>query len=202
MIRFFRPGLIASLMYPGAIFRIKTTEKLLYLTFDDGPDKCSTSLLLEILDKYKIKAIFFCNGVKAAEFPDLVRNIRDKGHIIGNHGWNHEDGWKTPLKRYISNIKRADGLTSPELFRPPYGHLGICQFRKLTQKYKIVFWDILPYDFDRKFQKEKSLEVLKRRIRPGSVIVLHDSAFSSSPVILEEFLQYALGKGFRFDNKL
>ncbi len=200
--RLFRPGLIASLIYPGAIFRIKTTEKLIFLTFDDGPDRISTPRLLGILDKYKINAIFFCCGARAEEFPDMISIIRAAGHVIGNHGWHHPDGWKTPMKKYIDDIESADESTSPDLFRPPYGHLGIRQYRKLRQKYQIIFWDIMPYDFDRKFGSKKSLHILKIKIRPGSVIVLHDSPGSSSTEILEEFIPYALEKGYRFDNRL
>ena len=200
--RFFRPGLIASLIYPGAIFRIKTTEKLIFLTFDDGPDRISTPGLLGILDKYKIKAIFFCSGARAEEFPDMISLIRAAGHVIGNHGWHHLDGWLTPLKKYINDIESADESTSPELFRPPYGHLGIRQYRKLRQKYKIIFWDIMSYDFDRKFGGKKSIQILRKKIRPGSVIVLHDNQNSSSHEILEEFITHALQAGYRFDNRL
>ena len=200
--RLFRPGLIARLIYPGAIFRIKTTEKLIFLTFDDGPDRISTPRLLGILDKYKIKAIFFCCGARADKFSDIISLIRAAGHVIGNHGWSHQDGWLTPLKKYINDIESADDSTSRDLFRPPYGHLGISQYRKLRQKYQIVFWDIMPYDFDRKFGSKQSLQILKKKIRPGSVIVLHDSQNSSSHEILEEFIPHVLESGYRFDNRI
>jgi peptidoglycan/xylan/chitin deacetylase (PgdA/CDA1 family) len=96
--RLFRPCFIAGWLYPEAIFRIRTTEKLLCLTFDDGPDPGSTPQLLDILDKYNIKSLFFCDGRAAEKYPDLIKRMISRGHIIGNHGYSHLDGWRTSLK--------------------------------------------------------------------------------------------------------
>ena len=77
--------------------------------------------------------------------------------------------------------------------------MKIDQYRKLKEKYKIVLWDIMPYDFDKNFGSEKSLEILKKKIRPGSIIVLHDTPASSANKIIGEFITYALSSGYRFD---
>jgi len=200
--RLFRPGFFACCLYPEAIFRIRTTEKLLCLTFDDGPNPDSTPQLLEVLDEFNIKAVFFCDGRAAEKYPDLISHITSKGHLIGNHGYNHLNGWKTSTEKYIADIEKAAPTISGSLFRPPYGSLRLGQYRKLKKRYKIVFWDIIPYDFDASFGSEKSLQVLKNKIRPGSVIVLHDNPNSAAINILEEFFAYAVDEGYRFGIKL
>jgi peptidoglycan/xylan/chitin deacetylase (PgdA/CDA1 family) len=196
--RLFRPGFLAVCLYPEALFRIKTTEKVLYLTFDDGPDPLSTPQLLDILTKYNISTIFFCSGVAAEKYPELIDLIRKGGHQTGNHGYSHPDGWKTDSLTYINDVNRAACLTSDKIFRPPFGRITFRQ-KRLLKLFKIVFWDIMAYDFDHSFGSEKSLNILKRKIRPGSIIVLHDNAASYAKTILEEFIKYALREGYRFD---
>lgn len=196
--RFYTLGSVAGRFYPEALFRIKTKDKILCLTFDDGPDPESTPKLLEILDKNNIKAAFFCNG-KAAEFyPGLIQMIKYEGHLIGNHGYNHLSGWVTSLMDYCNDIIHASSFTSGKLFRPPYGLLRINQYRHLRNSFKIVFWDIMPYDFDREIEAAKSLQILNSRIRPGSIIVLHDSRYSTSKVFLNEFLDKSVKDGYKF----
>lgn len=197
--RLFRPTFIGSCLYPEALFRIKTTEKILCLTFDDGPDPDSSLQLLEVLNKYKIKALFFCDGRAAEKHPEIIDKIKSKGNIIGNHGYNHLNGCNTPLKEYITDIENAARYTSSTLFRPPYGRLSRSQYRNLQQRYKIVFWDIMAYDFDTSFGKENSLKILKKKIRPGSIIVLHDKVSSCAGIILDEFLAHAVKSGYRFE---
>ena len=196
--RIFRPWSVAGSLYPEAIFRIKTREKNIVLTFDDGPDPDSTFSILNSLEKHNIKAIFFCTGVKAEKHPELIEKIKERGHVIGNHGYSHLDGWKTPFQEYLDDVQKADHLTSAEIFRPPYGHFTYRQYASLRNKYKIYAWDLMPYDYDQDFGPEKSLGILKNRIRPGSVLVLHDKPESCALKILDEFVQYALSDGFRF----
>jgi peptidoglycan-N-acetylglucosamine deacetylase len=200
--RFFRPGWIAGCIYPGALFRIDTKEKLLYLTFDDGPDPDSTPALLGLLSSRQIRCIFFCNGKNAEKHPELLSAILSGGHSIGNHGYSHPDGWKTKTVTYIEDAGKAEKVTSGSLFRPPFGRMKPAQFRLLRKKYRIVLWDLMPYDFDRSFGSENVLKILKTRIRTGSVIALHDSRHSCALEILPEFIDYAVGEGYRFGNTL
>lgn len=196
--RLFRPFFFGGCIYPEALFRINTTEKLLFLTFDDGPDPVSSPQLVDILDKYDVKALFFCDGTAAENYPDLIDLIKSKGHLIGNHGYNHLNGWKTSAKRYIADVENAAVNTSSYLFRPPYGRLRLSQYRKLKENYKIVFWDIMPYDFDESFRSEDSFKVLLRKMRPGSIIVLHDNPRSSLIPVLHKVIEAAINSGYRF----
>lgn len=196
--RLFRPSLFAVSFFPEAFFREKTNEKVLYLTFDDGPDIKSTSVILNILEKHKVRAVFFCSGKAASENPDLMNRIKSEGHLIGNHGYDHLNGLRTSEKKYLADIQLAEQFTSVSLFRPPYGRLRVNQYKALIKKYRIIMWDIMPYDFDINFGRERSLLILKKKIRPGSVIVLHDTSRSCATTILTDFLEFAENEGFRF----
>jgi peptidoglycan/xylan/chitin deacetylase (PgdA/CDA1 family) len=197
--RHFRPVFLKRWLYPEAIFRIRTTEKVLYLTFDDGPDPVSTPQLLSILKAHNIKAIFFCTGKRAEEYSDLMNEIRAGGYMIGNHGYNHYNGWRTDSLKYINDIIRASDFTSDRIFRPPFGRLSIKQKKGLPKSFKLIFWDIMAYDFDFTFGASNSLRILKTRIRPGSIIVLHDTVTSCANAIIGEFLTYAIRAGYRFE---
>jgi peptidoglycan-N-acetylglucosamine deacetylase len=197
--RLFRPGFISGWIYPEAIFRIKTDEKVLYLTFDDGPDPDSTQIFIDILDKYNVKALFFCSGKAAEKHPELIEKIISKGNVVGNHGYNHLNGWLTDDEIFENDILHASSFTSSELLRPPYGRLKISQYRRLKSRFRIIFWDIMPYDFDPLFGGINSLQVLKSKMRPGSIIALHDNPDCSGVKILEEFIIYALKMGYSFD---
>jgi peptidoglycan/xylan/chitin deacetylase (PgdA/CDA1 family) len=128
--------------------------------------------------------------------------ILESGHLIGNHTYSHTDGWRTSSNDYLNDISKASKFSSGKLFRPPYGHLRLRQYRILKKEFKIIFWDLMPYDFDVRFGKERALNVLKKKIRPGSIIVLHDKPSSSALVFLEEFILYARGIGYEFKNEI
>ena len=193
-----RPCFFSGWLYPGAIFRIRTKEKELCLTFDDGPDPGSTPWVLGILSRYKISAVFFCNGESAEKYPGLMDDIRSAGHMIGNHGYRHLDGWVTSGESYTENVSHAASFTSGKLFRPPYGHMRLKQYKELRSEYSIMFWDVMPYDFNDKSGGKDPLRILKNMVRPGSVIVLHDKSKSSVLLFLNEFIEYSIGKDYRF----
>jgi len=197
--RLFRPCFFAGWLYPEAILRIKTEEKFLYLTFDDGPHPESTPPLLDILSEKNIMALFFCNGRAAEKYPELLDLIRSCGHLIGNHGYQHLDGWKTSTEIYEDDVSKAESFVSSPLFRPPYGRMKRRQYKKLKDKFKIVLWDIMPYDFDQKFGSERTLSVLMNKIRPGSIIVLHDNPSSTALEILPGFIDFAADNGYNFE---
>jgi peptidoglycan/xylan/chitin deacetylase (PgdA/CDA1 family) len=195
----FRPCFFHRILYPDAIFRIKTSEKILFLTFDDGPDPESTPEVLNILNNNKVRAIFFCNGEAAEKYPDLVEKIKETGHLVGNHGYDHLNGWKTSIDKYCDDINLASHFTSGNLFRPPYGRLTINQYKRLRKSFRIIFWDIMCYDFDRNFGAERSLSILNRKLRSGSIIVLHDTTSSTCNTFLNDFIEMSISNGYRFE---
>jgi peptidoglycan/xylan/chitin deacetylase (PgdA/CDA1 family) len=196
--RLYRPFVLAEKIFPKAVFRINSADKVLCLTFDDGPDPDSTGRILGILEIRGIKAMFFMTGNNASKYPDLKNKIIAAGHVAGNHGYMHLNGWMTSNREYNENVLKGAEFTSDLFFRPPYGHLSICQYRKLAGKFKIVFWDVMPYDFDRRIPEKECLKILKKKIRPGSVIVLHDSPSSSLFGFLDEFISFVLDAGYKF----
>ncbi len=195
--RLFRPFSVITSIYPEAVFRLNTHEKHVSLTFDDGPDPSSTPVILDVLNRCEINAIFFCSGFKAEKYPELIERIKTSGHTIGNHGYSHLNGWKTSLKSYIEDTRKADEPTSSEIFRPPYGGLTPRQYSILNKKYRIFFWDLMPYDFDRAFGAANTLRTLKLKTRPGSVIVLHDNPLSCAGEILEDYIDFIQTEGYK-----
>jgi peptidoglycan-N-acetylglucosamine deacetylase len=198
-LRLIRPGIFSRVLYPGALFRLETREKVLCLTFDDGPCPEATEKILKILSENSIQSIFFCNGENAEKYPELVDMIRMAGHVTGNHGFRHLDGLKTGADLYLENAVRAESLTSKVIFRPPYGRMTPAQYREISLRFRIIMWDLMPFDFDRSVSPERCLEILKEKTRPGSVIVLHDSPGSKAPDILAEYIRFCTKEGYRFD---
>lgn len=198
MIRNHRRPFPAGVIYPDALYTIGGGGKWLYLTFDDGPDPESTPRILDILKSHDVKATFFCTGSSVLASPGLFARIAAEGHTIGNHGFSHLNGLKTPVRTYCSDVLRGRDITCSNLFRPPYGRLRLRQYRILERTMQIVFWDIMPYDFDQDLPPESSYNILMKRIRPGSVIVLHDKSTSSALHYLDRFLEKSLALGWSF----
>ena len=198
MIRNYGRPFPAEIIYPDAIFRITGTGKRLYLTFDDGPDPVSTPRILDILNSHNVTATFFCTGSNVIKSPGLLTRIASEGHTIGNHGFSHLNGLKTPIRKYCADVFKGRDITSGNLFRPPYGRLRVRQYRILERSLRIVFWDIMPYDFDKKLSQEASYAILSHKVRPGSVIVLHDKPESHALAYLDRFISSSLEKGYTF----
>lgn len=200
IIHFYRPLFPALLLYPEALFRIRNSDKTVCLTFDDGPDPESTPELLNILDTMNVKALFFCSGSASEKYPELVGEIKQRGHIVGNHGYNHLNGWITSVNDYCENAERASKFTSDSIFRPPYGRIRINQYTRLKKSFRIVFWDIMSYDYDISFGAERSLGLLNKKLRSGSIIVLHDTPTSTCRTFLQSFIGESINKGYKFAN--
>jgi peptidoglycan/xylan/chitin deacetylase (PgdA/CDA1 family) len=199
-------------IFPNYIWDIPNMENKIYLTFDDGPTPEITSWVLDILKEHQIKATFFCIGKNIEKNPALFNKIIDDGHTIGNHTFNHLNGWNTPIEEYLDNIdlckskiskykSKILNLPTP-LFRPPYGKIKTTQSKKLRQLgYKIIMWDVLSADFDQSITPEKCLENVLQNTRSGSVIVFHDSikAFKNLEYTLPKSIAILKQKGFEFD---
>lgn len=196
--RLLRPLFLARLICRDGLFRMRSQAKSVCLSFDDGPDPLTTPRVLDILAKSNVKALFFCKGSCAEEHPELVERIVKEGHIVGNHGYNHLNGWKTPFRQYVNDIERSAEYTSTTLLRPPYGKIGLCQLAYLKRRYTVFFWDLMPYDFDMSLTPREVLVNVDRGVRNGSIIVLHDRRNSWAVSILEELIQSIIARGYSF----
>ena len=188
-------------LFPEYIWSIPTHDKMVYLTFDDGPVPEITPWVLDQLDAYQVKATFFCIGDNVRKHPEIYEEVMRRGHAIGNHTFNHLNGWKTATSTYIENtIKWEDyAATQSFLFRPPYGKIKRSQAQKLMQKgYKIIMWDVLSADFDASVAPEKCLSNVVNHLEPGSIVVFHDSvkAFKNIQYALPKTLQFLKENGF------
>src|ERR1700727_826102 len=191
--------------YSGCIWKFPTDKKIIFLTFDDGPHSLSTPFILDELKKYQAKGTFFCIGKNVSEQPQLYKRILDEGHRVGNHTQNHLNGWKTADKKYFQNIQNATSFIDSDLFRPPYGRITRFQIENLTSKplyFKIIMWDVLSADFDKKVSDNKCCENVIRNAGPGSIVVFHDSqkAFEKMSFALPKVLQYFSEKGYFFES--
>lgn len=176
-------------LYPGFIWQLPSKEKVLYLTFDDGPHEMATPFVLDQLKQYNAKASFFCIGKNVMAHAGIYERIIQEGHAVGNHTQQHLNGWKTNDELYLSDIHEASQSIRSNLFRPPYGRIKRSQHRKLLAAdpgYKIIMWSVLSADFDTNLTPESCLAYVLYHSRPGSIIVFHDSTKAW------ERLQYAL----------
>lgn len=187
MLYFVKTPKIIAQVFSNLTWNIPTKEKVVYLTFDDGPTPDITQWVLEQLQQYNAKATFFCIGKNIANHPDIFHEIVQDGHSIGNHTHNHLNAWKTDVNNYITNTTQTEEEIRkhyPEkpnkLFRPPYGKINLKSTKQLLKNgYKIIMWDILSADFDQKITKEKCLKNVLTNIDNGSIIVFHDSIKAS-----------------------
>lgn len=176
-------------------------DKVLYLTFDDGPIPDVTDEILDILDEYNAKATFFCVGENVKKNPQVFEKIIRNGHVAGSHTYNHMNGWNADVDSYLNNMKKAANLVQSELFRPPYGRIRLLQARAISKKYKIIMWDVLSGDFDPSNSVEDCYKNVIDNAVPGSIIVFHDSIKSRSNVLgtLPLVLNYFSSLGYRFE---
>jgi peptidoglycan/xylan/chitin deacetylase (PgdA/CDA1 family) len=183
-------------MLPSAIWRIPNKDKVLYLTFDDGPTT-RTHEILRLLEEYNAHATFFCVGQNAEKHPELVAQIRQSKHSIGNHSHSHLKGWKTKANVYLEDVEKANALLKTTLFRPPYGKMTWKQYRALKQDYHIIMWTHLSYDFDAEMPEEKFYKRLFSQYQSGDIVVLHDNLkyFDKSLKMLKEILEWTKKQG-------
>ncbi|WP_432672091.1 polysaccharide deacetylase family protein [Flavobacterium sp. SM2513] len=176
-------------IFYGFTWRIPSEKKTVYLTFDDGPTDAVTEWTLAILKEYNAKATFFCIGENIAQNPELFTKVQKEGHAIGNHTYNHLNGWHSTNEEYVNNIVLCEEVLQDfsiesnlgqKLYRPPYGKVNPKQFKWLKKNgYKIIMWDILSADFDTAISPEKCAENVLKNIQPGSIIIFHDSLKAS-----------------------
>ena len=200
-------------MYPRLTWRVPTQAKELYLTFDDGPVPGPTEFVLEHLFKVHARATFFCIGSNVNKHPDVFKRILEHGHGVGNHTFNHLSGWKTKGESYVDDVNlcteeinkhfvspgNQQPATDSPLFRPPYGRITRSQVRALG-KFRIVMWDVLTNDYARNLSPESCLRGSIAAVRPGSIVVFHDSfkAERNMMYALPRFLDHFGSLGYTF----
>lgn len=188
-------------LFPNYTWKIPTKDKVLYLTFDDGPVPEVTPWVLDELAKYNAKATFFCVGENVKKYPAIFDHIKRQGHSVGSHTFNHCNGWSTDNVPYYHNVRYAAELVGTELFRPPYGRIKRKQAQFLQRHYQIVMWDVLSGDFDQDLDPVEVAGNVMRNAKKGSIVVFHDSIKSLSnlkgalPMVLKHFTE----KGYSFE---
>jgi peptidoglycan/xylan/chitin deacetylase (PgdA/CDA1 family) len=203
--------LFVKRLFPHYVWNISTEEKVIYLTFDDGPTPKITNWTLDVLAQYQAKATFFCLGYNVEKHPEIFQNIVEKGHAIGNHTYNHPHGWKSSTDAYLDNVIQAQDiidfqlqqLTIDNLFRPPYGQISKRQGRRLIDLgYTIIMWSVLAIDWSSKTTKERALKNVIKNAKNGSIVVFHDSEKASKNMqyALPKMLEYFSNKGFKFQS--
>ena len=195
-----QPSLWLRLLYPKALWRINPTERVVYLTFDDGPIPEVTPRVLEILRNYGVKATFFMVGDNVRKYPEVFEMVKSDGHRLGNHTFNHLGGIKQSTKDYVLNIHKANAYIHSDLFRPPHGWLRHRQYYFLKRHYKLVMWDLVTRDYSKRLNADDVFENVRRYARPGSIITFHDSLRSVPKLwsALPRSIEWLLAEGYEF----
>lgn len=189
---------------------VSNAGNTVYLTFDDGPIPEVTEWVLAELKKKGFKATFFSIGENITKYPEIFKKVISEGHSIGNHTFNHLNGWNTSTEDYIKNLARCEEEISKninqnlksKLFRPPYGKIKTAQSKAIQKLgYKIIMWDVLSADFDTTISREQCLDNVLSNVKPGSIIVFHDSvkAFKNLEYVLPKTLAFLKEKKFNCD---
>lgn len=192
------PEILKSVI-KNVVWRINPAKKVIYLTFDDGPNSRVTPLVLDILDRFEVKATFFCVGENVSRFPDVFDEVKRRGHTVGNHTFNHLKGFEYSTDDYVRNVKKASEFIDSRLFRPPHGQIKPSQIKALKDDYLIIMWDFITYDYDKRIEPEKIIAEVKKRSRNGSIVVFHDSLKAEKNVlqVLPEALRFWKENGYK-----
>jgi peptidoglycan-N-acetylglucosamine deacetylase len=206
----YRTPFFLPLIYPELFWRIPTTKKEVYLTFDDGPIPGPTEFVIQELANAKAQATFFCIGDNVVKHHDIFNKVVEAGHAIGNHTFNHLKGWSHSVPDYMENVRQCQEVINPpgnagdilsnrNLFRPPYGRIKKSQIDALWD-FRIVMWDVLTHDYSSTISPSQCLRGTQRAIRPGSIVVFHDSLKSEKNLtfVLPKILAYLISEGYSF----
>ncbi|PKP41040.1 MAG: polysaccharide deacetylase family protein [Bacteroidetes bacterium HGW-Bacteroidetes-10] len=189
---YINPPKFLKKLFPSFIWSIDNEMDGVYLTFDDGPRPEVTPWILDQLDRHNAKATFFCIGKNVEMFPGLYSEIIRRGHAVGNHSYSHVKGWGMDTGLYVRDIDTASDLIHSNLFRPPYARIGPNQASVLSERYKIVMWNVVSRDYSRRVSEKQCVKNVLPHLKPGAIIVFHDSIKSSRnlwhtlPIVLDE----------------
>jgi peptidoglycan-N-acetylglucosamine deacetylase len=190
-------------LYPGCIWDFKSSEKTIYISFDDGPHPTITPFVLKVLEQYNAKATFFCIGDNVKKHPEVYQQVIDAGHAVGNHTMHHVNGWKSADKDYLNDISQANEYINTNIFRPPYGRVTQRQIKLLSTglpHFSVIMWSVLAGDWVNTITPQKCFEHIKNNVYPGCIVVFHDSEKANErmryalPRVLEHFSK----QGYQF----
>ncbi len=197
-----QPPLLYRLLFPECLWRLKRRggKPVVFLTFDDGPIPEQTPWVLDVLDRYGIKATFFMVGDNVRRHPDLYEEVKRRGHSYGNHTMHHLQGMKVKAVRYLRDVAEADSLIKSSLFRPPHGLLRWKQAAALKEHFNIVMYDLVTRDYSKKLTPDEVFANVRKYARNGSIIVFHDSLKSGENMrqALPRSIEWLLEQGYEF----
>ena len=177
-----------------------TSEKAVYLTFDDGPIPEATPFILDTLNHYGVKATFFLVGENVRKHPELYDRIVAEGHQVGNHTHNHLGSFKHWTTTYVINAFKANELIHSHLFRPPHGWMRHSVYYWLSKEFRVVMWDLVTRDYSRRLTADDVVNNVKRYARNGSIITFHDSLKSIDKLhtALPQSIEWLQQQGYAF----
>jgi len=194
---------IGSNFYLKPICSVKSDEKKIAITFDDGPDEEITPKVLDALEKFGIKAAFFCVGKKISAHPELLKKMNELGHIVGNHTYSHSNWFDFySAKRMTRELEQTDKVIHDlvgekvRFFRPPFGVTNPALAKAVKKiNYITIGWDVRSLDTGKGKKADKIIARIIRQLKPGSIILLHDKN-PEIGLILEELVKYANDNGY------
>jgi peptidoglycan-N-acetylglucosamine deacetylase len=195
------PAIFRALSHASVVWRVNTTEKKLYLTFDDGPCSSTTNNILEVLNDFGARATFFCLGSNVEKHESLYERILINHHAVGNHTYSHLNAWKVWPYTFWDDVEKCTPLISGNLFRPPYGNIPFIGLNERKQSLKTVMWTHMSYDFDKNISSAQIVKMLTGRAKKGDIIVFHDNEWAKErclkalPVLINDFMK----QGYVFD---
>jgi peptidoglycan/xylan/chitin deacetylase (PgdA/CDA1 family) len=196
-----RPPSFLRWIYPNAVWNLPSEQKVVYLSFDDGPTPFLTEKVLELLEEYQAKATFFCIGKNIEQHPELFNLVKEKGHHIGSHTYSHLNGWKSNSTDYLTDYQKGRELVGSNLFRPPYGRILLNPLQTIQKQDKVIMWDILSKDYNKAILPKTILNNVLNNLKPGSIIVFHDSEKAKKNVlaVLPLLLQNLKQQGYAME---
>lgn len=194
-----------QLVFPKRIWSGNGSGNQVYLTFDDGPVPEVTDFVLNELAKRGQMATFFMVGDNLRKFPTLGKAVLESGHQIGNHTFNHLNGWKASHEEYLKNIGAFDQILESllgiqtALFRPPYGLIKTSQAKAVLKSKRLIMWNVLSGDYDQRIDPTRVLSKSIKNTLPGSVILFHDQQKTKDTIlkILPDYLDFLKDQGFQ-----
>jgi len=196
---------IRSGFYGRVICSFDSGDKVMALTFDDGPDEQVTPQVLDLLKSVQIKAVFFCIGSRILKYPALIERMDREGHIIGNHSFSHHFFFDLfSVKRMEEELMKTEKLVERiihkkiQLFRPPYGVTNPLLARALQKmNYSVIGWTVKSKDTVIR-DEQKLVDRLTGKTGNGGIILFHDTGPHLVPV-LDKFIKYARENEYRFE---